>query len=114
MRVPRRKPSERRRPNRLEEGRNMRGTAVAGLILGLGAGPAVAEDLTTIYRDALQQDPVYAGAKSSYVAAKEKLPQGRALFLPNVNATANANFNNFSANYSQGSLPAPGSNVPGS
>ena len=92
----------------------MRGTAVAGLILGLGAGPAVAEDLTTIYRDALQQDPVYAGAKSSYVAAKEKLPQGRALFLPNVNATANANFNNFSANYSQGSLPAPGSNVPGS
>jgi outer membrane protein len=31
-----------------------------------------------------------------------------------VNATANANYNNFSANYSQGSLPAPGSNVPGS
>jgi len=74
----------------------------------------MAEDLITIYRDALQQDPVYAGAKSSYAATKEKLPQGRALFLPNVNATANANYNNFSANYSQGSLPAPGSNVPGS
>jgi hypothetical protein len=54
----------------------MRCKVVAGLVLSLGAGPAMAEDLITIYRDALQQDPVYAGAKSSYAATKEKLPQG--------------------------------------
>ena len=72
----------------------MRCTVVGGLVLSLAAGPALAEDLMSIYRDALQQDPVYGGAKSQYAAAKEKLPQGRALFLPNINATANANYNN--------------------
>jgi outer membrane protein len=67
----------------------------------------------SVYRDALQQDPVYAGAKSSYAAAKEKLPQGRALFLPNVNATANATYNNTNISYGgattlpQGTLSYP-------
>src|SRR5215813_4788611 len=98
-----------------KEGKKMRCRVVAGLIIGLGAGPALAEDLMTIYRDALQQDPLYASAKSTYTATKEKLPQGRALFLPNVNATANANYNNFSANYRQATgVPVPGGNIPGS
>jgi len=80
----------------------------------MGTGAAIADDLMSIYRDALQQDPVFAAAKSTYAATKEKLPQGRALFLPNINATANANYNNFSVNYSQASTPVPGGNLPGS
>jgi outer membrane protein len=88
-----------------KEGRNMRCKVVAGLILSLGVSPAMAEDLMTIYRDALQQDPVYAGAKSSYAATKEKLPQGRALFLPSINGTASATYNNTNIKYD----PAPSS-----
>jgi outer membrane protein len=79
----------------------------------LAAGSALAEDLMTVYRDALQQDPVFAPAKSQYAATKEKLPQGRALFLPNVNFTANGTYNNTNINYNgnttlpQGTLSYP-------
>jgi outer membrane protein len=84
----------------------MRCTVVAGLIVGLGTGPALAEDLMSIYRDALQQDPVFASAKSTYAATKEKLPQARALFLPSINATSNATYNNTRVLYSgNSSLP---------
>lgn len=91
----------------------MRCTVVGGLVLGLAAGSALAEDLMTVYRDALQQDPVFASAKSQYAATKEKLPQGRALFLPNVNFTANGTYNNTNINYNgnttlpQGTLSYP-------
>ena len=67
--------------------------ALAWFVLGLASGCAVAEDLLTVYREGLQSDPVFAAARSSYEASKEKLPQGRALFLPNVNLNANANQN---------------------
>jgi outer membrane protein len=81
---------------------------VAGLVFGLWAGSALADDLMSVYRDAIQQDPVYAGAKSAYAATKEKLPQGRALFLPNVNATANYQYNDINARYDGGSSLRPG------
>jgi outer membrane protein len=77
----------------------MRLKAVAWLVLGLGSGHAIAEDLMSVYKDALQQDPVYASARSTYEASKERLPQARALFLPNVNATANANYNTVDTQY---------------
>jgi outer membrane protein len=67
--------------------------ALAWFVLGLASGCAIAEDLLTVYREGLQSDPVFAAARSSYEASKEKLPQGRALFLPNVNLNANANQN---------------------
>jgi len=86
----------------------MRCLVVGGLVLGLAAGPALAEDLMTVYKDALQQDPVYAGAKSSYAAAKEKLPQSRALFLPNINATANGTYNNTNIQYGGPTSLTPG------
>lgn len=66
---------------------------IAGLLLALGSAYAAAEDLNTVYKEALQQDPVFGSARSGYEATKEKLPQGRALFLPNVNVTGNANYN---------------------
>ena len=57
------------------------------------ASTASASDLMGIYRDALNQDPVFASARSAYMATLEKLPQGKALLLPQVNAQAAANYN---------------------
>jgi len=70
----------------------MRLKALAWLVLGLGSGYAAADDLITSYNDGLQSDPAFAAARSSYEASKERLVQGRALFLPNINVTANANY----------------------
>ncbi|MGH8863955.1 MAG: TolC family outer membrane protein [Burkholderiales bacterium] len=53
---------------------------------------AFAADLLAVYREALLQDAVYASAKAQYRAAQERLPQGRALLLPNVNFDAAANY----------------------
>ncbi|MGQ0579996.1 MAG: TolC family outer membrane protein, partial [Betaproteobacteria bacterium] len=50
----------------------------------LAAGPALSADLLAVYREAAVQDAVYAAAKAQYIAAQERLPQGRALLLPNV------------------------------
>ena len=49
----------------------------------------LASDLVEVYRDAQSQDSQYASARAAYRAGQEKLPQGRALLLPNVNLTAN-------------------------
>ncbi|WP_394808792.1 TolC family outer membrane protein [Nitrosomonas sp.] len=51
--------------------------------------PAVqAADLMGIYQEALIQDPQYRSARAAYQAAEEKLPQGRAGFLPNITFSA--------------------------
>ena len=57
------------------------------------AGPAAAEDLIQIYRDAQQNDPVIAAARATWNATQERLPQARAGLLPNVGLTASANVN---------------------
>ena len=87
--------------------------ALAGFVLGLASGCAVAEDLLTVYREGLQSDPVFAAARASYEASKEKLPQGRALFLPNVNVTAGANYNSADYKYFNGQVSSstPSGNV---
>ena len=43
-----------------------------------------------VYRDAVGHDAVYAAAKNSLEAGKEKGPQGLALLLPTLNLTADA------------------------
>ena len=43
-----------------------------------------------VYRDAQRYDAVYAAAQQSLVAGRERLPQGRALLLPSLNLSANA------------------------
>ena len=48
------------------------------------------EDLMQVYRDAQRYDAVYAAARQTLAAGRERLPQGRALLLPNLNLTANA------------------------
>jgi outer membrane protein len=51
---------------------------------------ACAEDLVQVYRDAQRYDAVYAAARHSLEAGRERLPQGRALLLPTLNLSANA------------------------
>ena len=59
-------------------------------MLAAAALPAAAEDLLQIYRDAQRYDAVYTGARYTLEAGRERIPQARALLLPNVNLTANA------------------------
>jgi len=54
-----------------------------------GSGGAFAADLLQVYRDAKANDAVYAAARATVEAGRERLPQGRALILPTVNLTGN-------------------------
>jgi len=59
---------------------------MAGLLL---SSPLHASDLMAIYREALESDAQYSAARAAFQAAQEKLPQGRAGFLPNITFTGN-------------------------
>jgi outer membrane protein len=50
--------------------------------------PASAADLLSVYRDAVVSDATYQAARAQYEATREKLPQARAGYLPNVSGTA--------------------------
>jgi outer membrane protein len=72
---------------------------VATLAFALGAvGPARAEDLLQIYREAQLNDPTLAAARANWQATQERVPQARAGLLPNVNLSASANGNYFGTN----------------
>jgi outer membrane protein len=58
------------------------------LALVAALGSASAADLVTLYRDALVSDPVYQAARAQYQANREKLPQARSQYLPQVGASA--------------------------
>ena len=64
--------------------------AVAAVWLAL---PASAADLLEVYRLAQTRDAVYAGARASFNAAQEKIPQGRAGLLPQASVSANTLYN---------------------
>ena len=51
---------------------------------------AAGEDLLQVYREAQRYDAAYAAARHAADAARERLPQGRALLLPTLNLTASA------------------------
>ncbi|HEX9450186.1 MAG TPA: TolC family protein, partial [Burkholderiales bacterium] len=77
------------------------------MALMLGAGDiAFAADLLSIYRDAQVSDATYAGAKAQYIGAQEKLPQARALLLPNVNFGAGAHYNDVNSRYTTPAFPS--------
>lgn len=62
---------------------------VFAVFIGVIGPPVVqAADLMGIYQEALIQDPQYRSARAAYQAAEEKLPQGRAGFLPNITFSA--------------------------
>jgi len=50
--------------------------------------PLVAADLVQTYREARANDPVYASARAARDAGRESLPQGLALLLPAISASA--------------------------
>ena len=71
----------------------MRAFTLAFAFLAL---PAAAQDLQQVYRDAKANDAQYAAARYALQAGLEKLPQGRALLLPTINATASTTTNHLS------------------
>ncbi len=70
-----------------------------------------AADLMTVYGEAAQGDPVFQAAKAKLEAAREKIPQGRALLLPSVAVGANTTYNHFNTTLS---APVPGLPLGGS
>jgi outer membrane protein len=75
------------------------------LVAALLAGQTWAADLLSIYREAQLQDATYAGAKAQYIGAQEKLPQARALLLPNVNFGAGSHYNSTDSRYQNNIFP---------
>src|SRR5262249_25542001 len=70
--------------------------ALPVLLLALivaGATPVRAADLLEIYRAAQSADAVYAGARATWAAGQEKLPQGRSGLLPSVSLTGSTQRN---------------------
>jgi len=75
------------------------------------SGPAQAADLLGTFRAAQANDPVFAAARATQQAGQEKLPQGRALLMPNINLNANSTFNDSTIRYRQPiGLPGGGNN----
>jgi len=73
------------------------------------SGAVQAADLLETFRSAQANDPVFAAARASLLAAREKLPQGRSLLLPSISLSANSTFNDTSIQYS-GPTFMPGGN----
>jgi outer membrane protein len=68
---------------------NTKAVVLAAALAGFAA-PSFSEDLVQVYRDAQRYDAVYAAARASLDAGREKLAQGRALLLPTLALTGNA------------------------
>lgn len=83
----------------------MRLKLIACLTTLAAAGPAAADDLMSVYQSGLAHDAAYGAARATYQAAKEKIVQGRALLLPNINLNANAGYNSTDTSYDN---PPPG------
>lgn len=63
---------------------------IAGLATGATAGAA---DLLEVYKQAQNADAVYAAARAAWVAAQEKIPQGRSGLLPNIALSGSTQYN---------------------
>lgn len=65
------------------------------LLLGVAfaSGSAQAADLLGVYRDALGYDAQYAAARAERDAGLEKLPQGKAGLMPQINLVADTRWN---------------------
>ena len=68
---------------------------VSSLLLSTAA--TASNDLLSVYRDALANDPAYAAARYAQQAAIERDPQARSALLPQVNATAGYSRTRYSA-----------------
>jgi outer membrane protein len=75
------------------------------LLLFLFSSTAAAADLLEIFRLARSADAVYAAARSSWAAAQEKLPQGRAGLLPTVTLSASTQWNDREITFRSAAIP---------
>lgn len=64
-----------------------RRACLAGLLLSLPPA-SQADDLLSLYHEALARDPVYLAARHSLAAAEQRLPQARAGLLPTLSLAA--------------------------
>ena len=80
------------------------------LLVALAFSPPLfaATDLLQVYREALTQDAAFQAAKSAQIAGQEKLAQGRALFLPSINLSANTTLNEVDTQYRSTSIFSSG------
>lgn len=78
----------------------MKAIFVPGMLLSLSFS-VYATDLLDTYRAAQGQDSIFAAARSTQLAGKEKLTQGRSTLLPSVNLTASSIYNNNETQYNQ-------------
>jgi outer membrane protein len=61
-------------------------------------GVARADDLATLYREALTNNTQYRSAEAQYAATREKVPESVASFLPAISLAANSLWNNNDSN----------------
>lgn len=61
-------------------------------------GPARADDLATIYREALATNAQYDAAKAQYAAIRERVPEAVSGLLPSVSVSANSLWNDNNSN----------------
>ena len=61
------------------------------------AATAPRNDMLQLYREALSNDPTYAGARSTQLATLERVPQARSALLPNVGLTGRIDQNYYNA-----------------
>lgn len=76
------------------------------LLVALAFSPPLyaATNLLQMYKEALTQDATFQAARSAQIAGQEKLPQGRALFMPSVNLSANTTYNDVNSRYRGASI----------
>jgi outer membrane protein len=79
--------------------------ALLAMLAAVAAGPAVAADLVEVQRLARENDAQFASARAAWQASRERLPQARALLLPSVTLSANANRNETDTTLSGASNP---------
>lgn len=73
--------------------RILNSATLALLLAAAPVGGVYAADLMDIYKEARGADAVYAAARAAWSAGQEKLPQGRAGLLPQLNLSASTQYN---------------------
>jgi outer membrane protein len=66
---------------------------------------AHAADLLDVFRQAQSADATYAGARATWAAAQERIPQGRAGLLPLASLSASAQYNDRSTRFRDAATP---------
>ena len=80
-------------------------TAFLSALIVVAGAPAGAADLLEIYRAAQSADAVYAGARATWAAGQEKIPQGRAGLLPSVTLSASTQHNDRDLRFRDATVP---------